>query len=433
MVSHSSCLVLYVSMCSNVSEDNKLEENNQSVVKAIQENDEEKVKSLVASENVNQFTEDYWFHAKVPLLFIASKLGRANIVKLLLQKGAEIDAVDSLGRTALQAACEENFEDVVDILLTKNADPNVKRFDEHRTPNNTPLGCAIKTGNMSTIEKLLKAGAHVNLYDMPSRKSCLSDGKVVTNGNYLHSSLGQSNPDIVKVLCKHGCDVDFRDENGETPLFLAVRLVDIESAKILLEHGASSNVVTDQGNTLNIAAATVPVNKDMIKLLVENGAQLNVREKMKRIPLALYLNNYSMNEDISVVKYLIQHGTILNDTCMINEIKWMLNRLGGFEVVKVAIEGGMNIHNLSWLRNFLGSPPGRKYWYSSMNYDVEKEKEFRKYAEPIISKPYSLAKLCAFSIRNELMFLSSGDSIYKDIEKLPLPEQVKQYLFLEHL
>ena len=389
-------------MSNNDEDEKKLRGRIEELVRAINDNDDEKVKFYSTIDIVNTLTKDCCFHANVTPLFLASKLGKSNIVRILLRNGAKVNTVDELGRTALQSACEENYENVVDVLLAHEADPNAGGPNELRTSRNTCLGGAIKSRNATVVQKLLESGADVNLYNELNQKFDWPIQRVSSDGSYFHHALSQSSPKIVEILCKHGCDVNVRDDNDETPLFLAVRQADIESSKILLKHGANPNAVTEQGNTLNIAAATVPINKDMIELLVENGAQLNVQEKINRVPLALYLSNFNLNQDLSIVKYLIQHGTILNESWMLKEIKWMLNRLGQFDVVKMAIEGGTNVHCLPWLRNFLESPPGRKYWYTSNNYDTEEELSFRKYVEPIISAPYSLSKICCFDIRKSV-------------------------------
>ena len=412
---------------------NKLKFHTDNLVKAINENKEENIKLHSKRDTVNQLTKDYISHARITPLFLASKLGRTNAVKILLGKGANVNAVDELGRTALQAACEENYEDVVDILLSSDADPNTGGVDGLRTPSTTCLGGSIKSRNTSVLQKLLDAGAHVNFSEEPNQELDWPSQRVASSGNYLHSALREPCPDILELLCRHGCDSNARDDNEETPLFLAVRKLDVNSSRILLEYGANPNIVTDQGNTLNIAAATVPINKEMIQLLVENGAELNIRERMNRVPLALYLSNFNMNKDVSIVKYLIKHGTILNEPGVITEINWMLTRMGQFKVVKMAIEGGIDIHRLPWLRNFVESPPGRKYWYTSTDYNTEEEMTFRKYAKPIITTPHCLSKLCCFNSRNQLITIGSGRSIAKCIEELPLPELIKQYLFLEHL
>ena len=115
----------------------KLKFHTDNLVKAINENKEENIKLHSKRDTVNQLTKDYIFHARITPLFLASKLGRTNAVKILLGKGADVNAVDELGRTALQAACEENYEDVVDILLSNDADPNTGGVDGLRTPSST--------------------------------------------------------------------------------------------------------------------------------------------------------------------------------------------------------------------------------------------------------------------------------------------------------
>ncbi len=395
------------------------------IFRAIQENDEEKLRTIALSSDVlNGITNT---HSATPLTF-AVECRRLNVVRTLLEKGAQVDRADLTGRTALFIACAQNTEDMVQALLEHKANPNklspaesVAEELDILTPHASTscLGVAIKNHNMKIVKQLLDAGAAVNFSH---------------RGSYLDLCVNQDNVGLVKLLCEHGCDVNAKPAEGsDTPLFQAVRGTNISSARILLEHGANPNYVTEQGNTLNVAAASFPVREDLVNLLVKFGTQLNVTERQHRVPLALCLSNYTLNENISVVKCLIQHGTIMNEPRLVNEMKLMLNRHGYFNVANLMIKGGMNVHNLQWLRTFMESPLGRKYWYSSLAYDKENEEGFRTYVSAVLSKPHSLADLSCFYIRNVLMSVGDGSSIKNAIECLPLPEPTKQFLFLEHL
>ena len=64
-----------------------------------------------------------------PLLW-ATENGHEAVVKLLLEKGAELDAKDdSLGRTLLWRAAENGHEAVVKLLLEKGAEPEAKDWE----------------------------------------------------------------------------------------------------------------------------------------------------------------------------------------------------------------------------------------------------------------------------------------------------------------
>jgi hypothetical protein len=89
-------------------------------------------------------------------LMSASVNGHTEIVALLLEKGADLNAkATSNGTTALIMAAEEGHMEVVKLLLSKNADVKVKRT----TDGVTALSAASRKGHMETVELLEKAGA----------------------------------------------------------------------------------------------------------------------------------------------------------------------------------------------------------------------------------------------------------------------------------
>jgi len=131
-------------------------------------------------------------HRGEPALVRAAALGESRIVRALLLKGADVAALDVVGRSALSyAACEDRLETVrllldtgadandssswipalqgavardhervVELLLRSGADPN-RVFDNGMTP----LGLAIKRGSLRSAEVLIKRGARVDLPD----------------------------------------------------------------------------------------------------------------------------------------------------------------------------------------------------------------------------------------------------------------------------
>ncbi|KAH6988821.1 hypothetical protein BKA56DRAFT_709913, partial [Ilyonectria sp. MPI-CAGE-AT-0026] len=94
-------------------------------------------------------------------LMVASYYGHRVIVKLLLEKGAEIEAKDSEhGRTPLSWAAGNGHEAIVKLLLEKAADVEAK--DAYKT---TPLWQAAKNGHEAIVKLLLKKGADVESKD----------------------------------------------------------------------------------------------------------------------------------------------------------------------------------------------------------------------------------------------------------------------------
>src|SRR5207237_271496 len=86
---------------------------------------------------------DWKFHDNLPLNIAVGK-DNADMVKLLLDHGAKVNAKNSKGDTALVAAIEDDLPKMVELLLRKGASPHIR--DIH---NWTPLEIARKHSEAS--------------------------------------------------------------------------------------------------------------------------------------------------------------------------------------------------------------------------------------------------------------------------------------------
>ncbi|KAL6887036.1 hypothetical protein GGI43DRAFT_264528 [Trichoderma evansii] len=97
-------------------------------------------------------------------LIAASYYGHHAIVKLLVEKGANIEAKDSDGRTALLWAAEKGHQATVKLLVEKGADIEAKDSD-----GLTPLSFAAENGHQATVELLVEKGADIEAKDSDGR------------------------------------------------------------------------------------------------------------------------------------------------------------------------------------------------------------------------------------------------------------------------
>jgi hypothetical protein len=93
-------------------------------------------------------------------IIIAAAEGHLEMVKLLIAKGADVNAKNAFGRTALMFASKYGFLDIVKALLQARADPNIR-------PKEGPIAiiAAGDEGKAQVIRELLHNGATVSLRD----------------------------------------------------------------------------------------------------------------------------------------------------------------------------------------------------------------------------------------------------------------------------
>lgn len=183
-------------------------------------------------------------------------------------------ARDSRGNSPLMYAAALGSVESIRLLLDAGADPN--------TPNNfdaTPLmWCA---GDAAKVRLLLSKGAKADARSKLGRTPLLiaayNDGAI----------------EAARLLLEKGADVNARDKTGVSVLELAAAANNIEFARILIAKGANVNNVDELGFTpLLNAAGNGDHNAEMVKLLIEHGAQVNVKsrdteEVVKNGPLML--------------------------------------------------------------------------------------------------------------------------------------------------
>ena len=154
----------------------------------------------------------------------AAQFNRLDKVKLLLEKGAAINAANNVGITPLHLAALAGHTDMVTLLLAHNAD--VKAKD---TFGLTPLHCAAQYGHVDIINVLFANGAEI-------------ESKTNTQGlTPLHWAAFWGHIEGIKCLLSSGADINARDNTGNTPLTWAEAYGQHDMARLLARKGGKGH------------------------------------------------------------------------------------------------------------------------------------------------------------------------------------------------
>lgn len=110
---------------------------------------------------------------------------------------------------------------------------------------------------------------------------------------------------ILKRLLENGADINALDVNKRTPLhYVIMKASNLKTTKLLIDFGAQLNLKDTSGATpLSVAARNI--NFCFVKLLVENGADVNSGELLQKI---CQLFEHKNQQVYTIFKYLVYHG-----------------------------------------------------------------------------------------------------------------------------
>jgi len=225
---------------------------------------------------------------------------------LLIRAGANVNATTDLGVTPLWTASQNGSETMVRRLLQAGADPNIALLS-----GETPLMVAARGGYAGVVDQLAGKGADVN-------------ARGVRGQTALMWAVAQKHPDVVKVLIAHKADLHLKSDvysemmavpphsapgnsrliphGGETALMFAARVGDVESAKLLLDAGANPN----DADAWGVSATTLAAHSnftDVALLLLERGADVNADKAGMTA-----LHNAVMHRNEELVAALLARG-----------------------------------------------------------------------------------------------------------------------------
>jgi ankyrin repeat protein len=259
--------------------------------------------SILLSHNANPNSKD--FEMSTPA-HKAALNGHLECLKLLVKAGAKLDAKDSQGGTPLHKAAGAGNPNVVAYLLAQAPDT----VNERDTYQGAPIHSAAFSGHAAVVKLLLSAGARVDITEdlgaaplhLAALNGHLECVKAILDGLNASSKLSTLKivleqtdrigmtplmhsvpyPEMVKVLCAAGANVNAQDNEGRTAFFHSIGKRYEASALVLIQHGADPVLKNKAGQVpLNMVS---PEFKDMIEDAVKlrkQGGDAEAERKWK--------------------------------------------------------------------------------------------------------------------------------------------------------
>jgi ankyrin repeat protein len=272
---------------------------------------------------------------KTPLM-IAVENTDADMIKMLLDAGSEINTPDSSGLTPLLLACRIGSAETVELLLANGAALEVRDVN-----GLTPMVAALASGRKPVVEILLRAGVS-------------PDGLTPGGNPLLVEAMQQGYLEVAPLLVMAGANPNAVGKDGLTPLMLAGRSGLIDIVQLLLENEktdvqalgpldprqkgtafemailcgrvdvvrvfldtkcADANLNNAQGISPLMTAAKAG-QVDVVNLLLSRGARVNYHDPVYGVtPLMMAVRgDQSISEDqkLAVLKVLLDVGADIN-------------------------------------------------------------------------------------------------------------------------
>lgn len=207
----------------------------------------------------------------ITALMNAASLGDLNMLKLLVSKGASIHKKRYNDYDALYSAYmrrySSNASPSLDFLLSNGANPNEK-YGVSKTPLLTQ---AAIDGDLDLVKQLLLYKADINAVN--------ASGETVTRYlvQYMPVSdavLKQKQKDILRFLIKNGADFNLKANNGPSAIGFAVVYGQLESLEIFLDLGGDPNgtIALGQFDYPYLVISTIMQRIEMVSTLLKHGA-----------------------------------------------------------------------------------------------------------------------------------------------------------------
>lgn len=257
-------------------------------------------------------------------LQLAVNMNHPEIVKLLLEYDANAwETFPNTDVTPLMVTAYRGYAEVAEILLEHGIEPNAQRARD----GTTALMFALQNFHAEVAESLLQHGADVNMTNE-------------AGGTALLAAASWGKPTIVQLLLDYGANPHIRTKNGWTTLMSAAK-GHVETTQLLLEYGVDVNAIVTGGREKGKTALIIAIQwgqPDVVKLLLEHGADVNIKTETGKTALDIAMSKQDIHEvdKVKIMYFLKQGKTTPNEDLL------YAAHIGDLQLVQKALQQGAN-------------------------------------------------------------------------------------------
>jgi len=242
-----------------------LDDEDEEMLTTCSEVDEAMLRKVVAANFQSTGNKKGDMHAAVTsgrdaALMKAAVAGKADVVSMLVGKGANVNFASVFGDTPLIKAAAAGQALAVARLISLGAD-----VDHANMAGSTALILAAIKGHAAAVKELLNGGARVD------KATWWGDTPLINAALHGHTA-------VVELLLQKGAAVDAQNKHGCTAVIMAARGNHSQAIDTMLEHGANVDHTTKFGDTALLKAAGSGHELAVATLLV-GGADANHRNE----------------------------------------------------------------------------------------------------------------------------------------------------------
>ncbi|CAB3258050.1 unnamed protein product [Arctia plantaginis] len=269
-------------------------------------------------------------------LHTAVELESKEAIEELLNAGASPICLNENGLTALHVCVEKRLKELLQFLANyeyNDQDPYLATVDAKDDMGQTVLHAAVRTNWTDGVCIALGAGASVFM-------------KANDGDSPIHSAAAVGDIHILQhILSVAKYAIDYRNQKGQTALFVAIMQNNLEIVKILIDNGASLSIVLPDHQTVLHIAARYGYTDILEYLLNHENRIISTLMTANRCPPITYavINNYP-----DCVRILLSKGDKLNDLVPFQDEIWQSEELttvlhiaavkNHFQIAKMIIE-----------------------------------------------------------------------------------------------